>query len=70
MLTFGSNTNVLVLEKQSEDSWQFSQVCKIGGVSDNVSCVRTIYVTESKQVLTLFGTFNGRLNAQVVKQIA
>ena len=70
-LSLGYNTKVVVLERSSVDQ-PFSQIEEVSGqenVSDNVSCVKTLYVPERKQIVTLFATFNGRLTCQVIKQL-
>lgn len=59
-LTIASNSKVIVLEKTTQDQ-AFTQLKKLDDVSDNVSCMRTIYDSESKQIVTLFATYNGRL---------
>ena len=65
LLTLGSNSKVLVLERAGEASGpsSFTQVTSIEDVSDNVSCVRSLFDSESKQVVTVFGTYNGRVNS-------
>ena len=73
MLTLGSNSKVIVLERDasSDDAATpstFTEVERITtGVSDNVSCVRTVFLSETKQVVTLYGTYDGRLSAKAVK---
>ena len=76
MLTLASNSKVLVLEKTAADQEAsssgpstFTKVTQIDGVSDNVSCVRVLYLSESKQVIAVYGTYNGRINTTVVREI-
>jgi len=62
VLTLGSSSKVAVLEEsaQSQDL-TFTQLEVFNEVSDNVSCVKTVFVSEKKQIVTLYATFNGRL---------
>ena len=70
VLTLGSSSKVVVLEESTNGPDQaFAQLKVLNEVSDNVSCVKTIFVAEKKQIVTLFATFNGRLACQVVKQM-
>jgi len=67
-LTFASNSKVVVVEKSTQDGiW--NQLCTIENISDNVSCVKTVYIGETKQIWTFIATFNGRLQCKLIKQL-
>ena len=58
LLTLGSNSKVVVMKKVGNS---FSEAKRIDQTSDNVSCCKSIYLAESKQVMTMYATYNGRL---------
>ena len=69
VLSLGSNTRVVVFERTGADQ-PFTQMMKREDLSDNVSCLRTIYLgNERKQIWTFFATYNGRLFASLAKQL-
>ena len=67
-LALGSNSRVILFERSSQES-PFMQVESLEGVTDNVSCLKTVYIAEKKQIVTLYATFDGKLTCRVVKQL-
>jgi len=67
-LTLASNSQVVVVEKSTQDG-SYSQLFHIENISDNVSCVKTVYIGETKQIWTFIATFNGRLQCKLIKQL-
>ena len=67
-ITVASNSKVLVLERSTQDA-QFCEMFKTESVSDNVSCVKTVYMGEQKQIWVLIATYNGRLQCKLIKQL-
>ena len=67
-LTFASNSQVVIVEKSTQDG-TYNQLCNIEDISDNVSCVKTVYIGETKQIWTFIATFNGRLQCKLIKQL-
>jgi len=56
VLSVGTNSSVVVLKLKDD---KFEEVASVKGVSDNVSCIKTI---GGETMTTVYGTFNGRVN--------
>ena len=65
-LVLGSNSKVVILERSAPET-PFTQVEQITNVTDNVACLKTVYVSERKQIVTLYATYDGKLTSRVVK---